>query len=147
MNPGDKTKAIEDALSWLRANEPSLENIDEPSMLAFSRLTGVGLPPLKIPEKKRITQEAMTWLRSNQPNTADLDEPTVLALAKLAGVPVETKMTPSEKKQIMEESVVVGLESIPHNLRRLTSQHCWHLQMSAVFLFQVEFLLKTRKKL
>merc|ERR1711933_570865 len=97
MGPGlaivkdeQKAKAIEDSLSWLRNNDPELEDVDESTLVAFSKMAGIPLPKKLTPKNKKKTMEsAIDWLRdTDSEELQNIDEPTLQALTELAGIPM-----------------------------------------------------------
>merc|ERR1711957_39623 len=73
-----RKRAMEDALSWLRDNDPNIENVDDPTTEAFSRLTGLQLPKKRSPRNnEKFMKYALDWLRENDPDIdTNLDNPT-----------------------------------------------------------------------
>merc|ERR1711988_386178 len=104
--PAKQKKAVENAMEWLRNNDPNPDDLDEPAALALSNLTGIPLPKGTIPSKmkKQILDDAVDWLRNNDPNPHDVDEPTRVALSKLSSVPMpRLGASPAEKDKVVVE--------------------------------------------
>ncbi len=48
LTPPQKKKAINDAMNWLRNNDPNPTDVDEPTAQALANLAGVPLPGNKL---------------------------------------------------------------------------------------------------
>ena len=98
---------IDDAVDWLRSNDPEPEKVDEPTCEAFSNLTGLPLPKKMNPKnKKKFMEESMDWLRNNNPDFNKLDHPTAEEVVNLAGVPMPPlESTAGALKKPVEDSV------------------------------------------
>ena len=62
----DKARALNDALDWLRKNDPDVEDADKRTLNNLAKLTGVKMPKKLTSESKQKTlDDALDWLRSN----------------------------------------------------------------------------------
>merc|ERR1711862_773917 len=103
-----KKKAMDSALDWLRSNEPSLDDVDDPTLESLSNLTGMSLPKTKSDkDKQKFAEDALDWLRNNEPNLdKDFDDPTLEDIVKLAGVAMPPgTATRDERKKALEDAV------------------------------------------
>merc|ERR1711981_666010 len=105
-----KRKAMEDALNWIRNNDPEIEDDPEESLVsALSKITGAPMPKKMTPKhKKKFVEASIEWLRENDPGRLDtVDDPAVTAFTKLAGIPYEGRpLSGDEKKRkAMEDAL------------------------------------------
>merc|ERR1712154_317650 len=62
----DKARALNDALEWLRKNDPDVEDVDKATLKSLAKLSGVSMPKKLTPEaKKKALDDALNWLRGN----------------------------------------------------------------------------------
>jgi hypothetical protein len=91
LAPATKKKVLEDALCWLRLNNPSAPDVDDATIRALSNISGSPISCYSPWSKESTLEEAMEWLRSNDNVALDqLDDPTLYELAKLADIPLLT---------------------------------------------------------
>ena len=92
-----KARALDEALDWLRNNDPDVNKVDEPGLNKLSNLGGIPMPKKLTPEAKQKTlDDVLDWIRSNDVTPGEVDEPTLKALTNLAGV---TTLSPREAKR------------------------------------------------
>merc|ERR1712113_1380628 len=107
-NSSKKQEFMEDALDWLRNNDPKIDgNLDDPTVEAVSRLACQPLPlgVVRSEDKLKAMEEAIDWLRKNDPNVDNVDDCTVEAFSELTGLSLPKKMTAKKKKKFMEDSL------------------------------------------
>ena len=69
----EKAKALDDALDWLRKNDPDVDNVDKPTLKAVTKLAGVPMPKKVTPEaKKKSLRNFLDWLCSNNVTPSNL---------------------------------------------------------------------------
>merc|ERR1711933_526103 len=93
---------MQDALTWIRNNDPEVEaDPDESILNALSKITGAPIPKkMKPKHKKRFVDDSISWLRSNDPGRLDtVDDPTATAFTKLAGIPYEGRPLSADEKK------------------------------------------------
>ena len=108
LSSSQKKKVMEDSLSWLRNNNPTLDgNLDDPTLEAVTKLAGVSLPPGVVTRKakKAGVENAMDWLRSHEPDLVDLDDLSLESLANLTGVSLPKDVSSSSKKNFMDDAL------------------------------------------
>jgi hypothetical protein len=68
LSPEQRT-ALADTITWLRNNDPRLEDVDEDSLKALANFADIQLPRAEIPAKdrSRIVETALSWIRENCP--------------------------------------------------------------------------------
>jgi hypothetical protein len=92
LEPEEKAKVMEDAVDWLRKNDPPTSNVDDPTLESLTNLAGIALPKhaLAPEEKKRIMEDAVNWLRKNDLKPEDVDQAGfgLVSLANLSGLPL-----------------------------------------------------------
>jgi hypothetical protein len=95
---------LDDALNWLRNQDPNQADLDDPTATAIANLAGIDLPhQVNVDEKAKFVDEALTWLRSNDPNADDIDMPSLAALSNLAGKPLRTAENDEDRAKKLEE--------------------------------------------
>merc|ERR1711897_50675 len=68
----DKARALEEALDWLRKNDPDVNKVDNPGLKRLAKLSGEPMPKKLTPERKQKSlDDAMDWLRSNDVSDDD----------------------------------------------------------------------------
>merc|ERR1712048_1404135 len=105
-----KRKAMEDALNWIRNNDPVIDNDPEEMLVsALSKITGAPEPKKKTPKhKKKFIEDCIGWLRQNDPGRLDtVDDATANAFTKLAGIPYNGRplSTNEKKRKAMEDAL------------------------------------------
>ena len=73
---------MEDALNWLRNNDPDLTDLDDATIEAMAKLAGVplggaGSSPRQ--GKTAAVDDALSWLRNNDLDLEDLEDPTLMS--------------------------------------------------------------------
>merc|ERR1712166_932292 len=101
---------MEDSLTWLRNNDPKIDEDPEPALVsALSKVTGFPMPKkLTAKKKKKFVEDSISWLRENDPGRLDtVDDPTATAFTKLAGIDFEGRRLSAEgqKRNAMEDSL------------------------------------------
>merc|ERR1711933_41933 len=113
-----KREAMENALEWIRNNDPVVEDIPKDDlMIALSKVTGVPLPKMKSREKKKFVEDSITWLRDNEPRKmGKVDDATAMVITQLAGIPYQVRPSSHDKKKIkaMNDSLNWIRNNDPH---------------------------------
>merc|ERR1712113_384923 len=78
-SPASNKKFMEEAIDWLRNNEPNLEDVDDSTVEEVTKIAGVHMPRGVIPKaaRKKPLEDAIDWIRKNDPIMDDLDEPVL----------------------------------------------------------------------
>merc|ERR1711933_491794 len=109
MQQGKKRQAIKESIQWIRKNDPkNLSDIDEPTLLAFTKLAGVPMPDHPLTEKERrleAIENSLGWLRNNDPKLEDVDKHTAKSFAKLSGIPLPRKLTRENITKTMQDAI------------------------------------------
>lgn len=104
-----RKKAIEEARNWIRTNNPSPDDVDEPTLTALTNLAGIKMPRVEVKpkDKREATEQALNWLRNNDPSdTVDLYDLTIIAFSNLAGTPSPTgKLSHKQKRRAIDETL------------------------------------------
>jgi hypothetical protein len=119
MGPGMKQDIAEDALEWLRNNNPDPDGIDGPTLRALSNLAAIPLPHGK-PEdkpKKKALDDAVEWLRSSDVTPDDLDEPMIQTLANVVGIPMPREQIPPTRRNRSPKTRLSGSVLMPRPSR------------------------------
>ena len=102
LTPQKKKKLVDNAVSWLRDNDPA--NPEEPydiDLESLLILACISMPSrLGIPQKEKL-KATEVWLRNNEPDSDDVDDESLAALTKMAGIALPKKLTP-EKKALVD---------------------------------------------
>merc|ERR1712048_19722 len=103
LSPDEKKgKAMQEALNWIRNNDPLVDNDpDDELVSALSKITGAPMPKKMTPKnKKKFVDDCIDWLRQNDPGRLDtVNDPTAREFTKLAGIPYDgVPLSPDEKK-------------------------------------------------
>jgi hypothetical protein len=87
---------IENALSWLRNNEPAIPRLSDEALFVRANLADVTLKRgiLSLMEKKETMKNVLEWLRNSKPTVSDLDYPTLTAVADAAGITLLSLLSP-----------------------------------------------------
>merc|ERR1712194_457545 len=116
-----KEKTMDDVLDWLRSNDVTLKDVDEPTLNALLKVAGVSAPKaglLPEEERKKAIEDSLEWLRNNDLDMEDVDGPTVKTLSKLAGIPLPKKLTGENKKKTVDTALEwlrnADAEDLPH---------------------------------
>jgi hypothetical protein len=75
LSPEDK-RAMEEAITWLRNNDPKPEDVDSRTLQALTNLAGTPFPcfgKLTEPKKQKALEDALKWLRINDPESDDVN--------------------------------------------------------------------------
>merc|ERR1711957_488120 len=107
---GQKRNAMEDSLTWLRNNDPKIDEDPEPALVsALSKVTGFPMPKkLTAKKKHKFVEDSISWLRENDPGRLDtVGDPTATSFTKLAGIDFEGRRLSTEemKQKAMEDSL------------------------------------------
>jgi hypothetical protein len=99
-------EAVEDAVNWLRNNDPKLDGVTSTTAQAFSNITGLPLPKKKMSpdESKKFVEDAVNWLRRKDPELGNVDKPTADEVTKVASALLPALSQPKDRKyKAMEE--------------------------------------------
>merc|ERR1711897_108648 len=108
LTPEAKKKALDDALNWLRGNDVTLNDVDEPTLNALLKAAGMSMPKaglLPEEEKEKAIEESLEWLRNNDLDMDDVDGPTVKTLSKLASTSLPLNISPENKEKTVDSAV------------------------------------------
>jgi hypothetical protein len=93
-----KKKAIDDAMNWLRNNDPNPADVDDPTAKGWRTLL-LPMPGRLSPEEKARVVDSVNWLRNNDVKPEDVNEPTLTALTNLGEQCRRGKLTPPRKRR------------------------------------------------
>jgi hypothetical protein len=100
-------RILDEVVYWIRNAEPKDEYIDEPTLVALSKLSGLPIPQhiLTTEEKAEILEQAVDWIRNNE-IPEDLDEPTVEILKNIPGLPLTKPiLKPEDRSKVLNEAL------------------------------------------
>ena len=105
--PKDKKKFAEDAVDWIRRNEPQTDNLDKPSIDKLTNLASEPLPegPSPRAERTKALRDALDWLRKNNPRLDNIKNPTVEAFSNLSGLALPKDKSPRSNKKFLEDAI------------------------------------------
>jgi hypothetical protein len=94
-----RQKALDDAVEWIRNNDPIPEEVDEPALIPLTKLSGTPMPKkLMADNKKETLDDVVDFLRNYDLDEKHVDKPTLEAILNLTSSTFHTGKSPLGKR-------------------------------------------------